>query len=146
MIVLQTQLTTVAKALDIFQLRQRLKTTEVTPPNIHEVIMNISTNYCFYLIAILLVLAVARKTGKIIWNKCTSMLSKQIAELSIILYISNGKKKVFLKIQDTNGRSQNLTIRSATYLSDAQITGFIRPKLEFKWEASIFNSMNQQTT
>jgi len=74
------------------------------------------------------------------------MLSKQIAELSIILYISNGKKKVFLKIQDTNGRSQNLTIRSATYLSDAQITGFIRPKLEFKWEASIFNSMNQQTT
>jgi len=38
-----------------------------------------------------------------------------------------------------------LTIRSATYLSDAQITGFLRPTLEFKWEASILNSINQQT-
>jgi len=53
MMVLQTQLTTVAKALDILQLTQRPKPTEITPPNIHEVILSISTNYWFYLIAIL---------------------------------------------------------------------------------------------
>jgi len=92
------------------------------------------------------VLALVRKTGKIIWNKCTASLSKEITESSIILYMSNGKEDVYLKIQDTNGRPQNLTIRSATYLSDAQITGFLRPTMIFKWEASIFNSMNQQTT
>jgi len=122
------------------------KPTEVTPPNIHEVIMDISSNYWFYLIAILLVLAVARKIAKIIWKMCTARLSKEITESSIILYMSNGKENVYLKIQDTNGRPQNLTIRSATYLNGAQITGFIKPALEFKWEASIFNLMNQQTT
>jgi len=139
MMVLKTQMITTARALDILQLTQRPKTTEVTPPKIHEALMDISFNYWFYLIAILLVLAVAKKTGKIIWNECTSMLSGQITESSIIVYMSNGKESVYLKIQDTNGRPQNLTIRSATYLSDAQITGFLRPTLEFKWEASIFN-------
>jgi len=146
MVILKTQIFTTARALDILQLTQRPKPTEVTPPNIHEVIMEISSNYWFYLIAILLVLAVARKTGKIIWNMCTARLSKEITESSIILYMSNGKENVYLKIQDTNGRPQNLTIWSATYLSDAQIMRFLRPSLEFKWEASIFNSMNQQTT
>jgi len=86
--------------------------------------MDISSNYWFYLIAILLVLAVVRKAGKIIWNMCTARLSKQITELSIILYMSNGKQNVYLKIQDTNGRPQNLTIQSATYLSDAQKRDF----------------------
>jgi len=98
MIVLKTQIVTTARALDILQLTQRPKPTKVTPPNIHEVIMDISSNNWFYLIAILLVLAVARKTGKIIWNLCTAKLSKEITESSIILYMSNGKKKVYLKI------------------------------------------------
>jgi len=65
----------------------------MTKPNIHEVILNISTSYWFYLIAILLLLAIARKTIKLIWNKCTSALSRSITESSIILYMSNGKKK-----------------------------------------------------
>jgi len=145
-ILLKTQIITTARALDILQLTQRPKSSEVTPPNIHEIIMDISSNYCFYLIAVLLVLAMAKKTGRILWNICTARLSKEITESSIILYMSNGKENVYLKIQDTNGRPQNLTIRSATYLSDAQITGFLRPALTFKWEASVFNSMNQQTT
>jgi len=146
MIILKTQIVTTTRALDILQLTQRPKTTEVPPPNMHETIMDISSNYWFYLIAILLLLAVARKTGKIIWNRCMAGLPKEITESSIILYMSNGKENVYLKIQDTNGRPQNLTIRSATYLSDAQITGFLIPKLKFKWDASIFNSMNQHTT
>jgi len=74
------------------------------------------------------------------------MLSKKITELSIVLYMSNGRDNVYLRIQDTNGRPQNLTIRSATYLSNAQIVGYVRPELTFIWEAYIFNSMNQQTT
>jgi len=146
MMVLQTQLTTVVKALDDLQLTQRPKTTEMTRPNIHEVILSKSTNYWFYLIAILLLLAIARKTGKIIWNKCTSVLSKTITESSIILYMSNGKKNVYLKIQEKNGRPQSLTIRSATYLSNAEISDYMRPTLKFIWKASIYNSMNQQTT
>jgi len=95
MMVLQTQLTTVAKALNILRLTQKPKPTEVTPPNIHKAILNISTNYWFYLIAILLILAVTSKMmGKIIWNKCSSMHSKRITESSIILYMSNGKDNV----------------------------------------------------
>jgi len=146
MIVLQTQLTTVEKALDILQLTQKPKTTEVMQPNIHEVILSISTNYWFYLIAILLILAVAMKMGKIIWNKSASRLSKIITESSIILYMSNRKDDEYLRIQDPNGRPQNLTIRSATYLSSAQILGYMRLELTFSWEANIFNSMNQQMT
>jgi len=91
-LILKTQLTTVVKALDDLQLTQRPRTTEVTKPNIHEVILSISTNYWFYLIAILLLLAIARKAGKLIWNKCTSALSRKVTESSIILYMSNGKK------------------------------------------------------
>jgi len=41
--VIQTQLTTVVKVLDILQLTQRPKPTEVTQPNIHEVIQNTRT-------------------------------------------------------------------------------------------------------
>jgi len=33
-----------------------------------------------------------------------------------------------------------------TYLNQAKIVGYIWPTLQFVWEASIFNSMNQQTT
>jgi len=60
--------------------------------------------------------------------------------------MSNGKENVYLKIQNTNGRPQNLTIRSLTYLNQAKIVGYIWPTLQFVWEVSILNSMNQQTT
>jgi len=60
--------------------------------------------------------------------------------------MSNGKENVYLKIQNTNGRPQNLTKRSVTYLNQAKIIGYIWPTLQFVWEASIFNSMNKQTT
>jgi len=60
--------------------------------------------------------------------------------------MSNGINNVYRRSQDTNGRQQNLTIRSTTYLSDAQIVGYWRPTLKFTWEATIFNAMNQQTT
>jgi len=146
MIIMKSQLTTVVRALDDLQLTQRPKTPEMAQQNMHEVILSISTNYWFYLIAILLVLAVARKVCKFIWNKCTSALSRNITESSIILYMSNGKENVYLKIQNTNGRPQNLTIRSVTYLNQAKIIRYIWPSLQFAWEASIFNSMNQQTT
>jgi len=145
-IIIKSQLSSGVRALYNLQLTQRPKTTEMTQPNMHEVILNISTNYWFYLIAILLVLAVARKVCKFIWIKCTSALSKNITESSIILYMSNGQQNVYLKIQNTNGRPQNLTIRSVTYLNQAKIIGYIWPKLHFVWEASVFNSMNQQTT
>jgi len=124
MIIIKSQLTTVVKALDDLQLTQRPKPTEMTQPNKHVVILNISTNYWFYLIAILLTLAVARKASKFIWNKCTSALSRNITVSSIILYMSNGKKNVYLKIQNTNGK-QNLTISSVTYLNQAKIIGYI---------------------
>jgi len=143
--VLQTQLTTVVKALDNLQLTQRPKPTEITQPNIHEAILNISTNYWSYLIAMLIFLAVARKSSKMIWNKCTSIFSKIITESSIILYTSNGRKNVYLKIQDTNERQQSLNIQSTTYLSKAEISGYMKPILKYTWDASICNSLDQQT-
>jgi len=60
--------------------------------------------------------------------------------------MSNGTENVYLKIQNTNGRPHNLTIQSVTYLNQAKIVGYIWPTLQFVWDASIFNSMNQQTT
>jgi len=55
--IMQAQLTTVAKALDELQLTHGPRPTEPTQLNIHETILNISKNYWFYLIAILLVIA-----------------------------------------------------------------------------------------
>jgi len=67
-IIMQSQLTTVVKALDNLQLTQRPRPTEPTQPIIHETILKTSTNYWFYLIAILLFIAISRKASKVIWS------------------------------------------------------------------------------
>jgi len=146
MIILKSQLSTCVKALDDLQLTQRPKSTQPTQPNIHEAILNISTNYWFYLMAILLFIAICRKTCKFVWRKCTAKLSTKITESSIVIYISNGIESVYLKIQDTQGRPQNLNIKSTTYLDKAEIIGYIRPILKYQWNASLINSLDQQTT
>jgi len=144
--VIQSQLTTAVRALDELQLTHSPSPTEPTRPNIHETILNISKNYWFYLVAILLVIAICRKASKVIWKRCTYMLSKRITESSIILYISNGVDIIYLKIQDTQGRPQNLNIQSATYLDKAEIIGYFSPILKYNWKASAINILDQQTT
>jgi len=69
--VLQSQLTTLVKALDELQLTQRPKAGEPTLPNIHLTMLKISTMYWAYFIAIILVLTLARKVSQIIRRKCT---------------------------------------------------------------------------
>jgi len=146
MLILQSQLTPAVRALDNLHLTQRPRPTDPTQPNIHETILKISTNYWVYLIAILLVIAIGRKACKIIWRGCTSMLSKHLTESSIILYISNGMDSVYLKIQDTQGRPQSLSIQSTTYLDQAEIVGYLIPVLTYRWHASVINTLDQQTT
>jgi len=131
-ITLQSQLRTCVKALDELQLTQRPRSTQPTQPNIHEAMLNISTNYWFYVIAILLFIAICRKTSKCVWRQCTAKLSKGIKESSIVIYISNGMDSVYLKIEDTQGRPQSLKIKSATYLDKAEIIGYIRLILKYQ--------------
>jgi len=63
LMILQAQLTAVARAVESLQLTRRPKPTKPTQPNIHQVIQEVSANYWFYFIAIILLLALIRKTG-----------------------------------------------------------------------------------
>jgi len=55
---------------------------------------------------------------------------------------------IYLKIQETQGRPQNLTIQSTTYLTKAHITVYITPKLRYRptWAVAIIDAMDQQKT
>jgi len=58
----------------------KTKKMEPAHPNIHQTILEISTNYWVYFIAIVLILAISRKAGQLIWKTCSAKLSKHITE------------------------------------------------------------------
>jgi len=63
-----------------------------------------------------------------------------------MLYLSNGTDSVYLKVQETLGRPQNLSIQSTTYLTKAHISGYIRPTLRYTWAAAVIDAMDRQIT